>query len=91
MEIEQALTRLIEVTRRLNRKLVIEMIGRGDGCWAIEFTLEGWRTFIWMSGDVHADRLLEIIEGDITDNTQSASWLCGLIEGKQRNEAGELV
>ena len=33
----------------------------------------------------------EVIEGDVTESNKHSQWIEGLLQGKTRNDAGELV
>lgn len=44
---------------------------------------------IWVDSD--GPVVLELIEGDVTDQTPHSEWVQAILEGKVRNDAGEMV
>lgn len=55
----------------------------------VDFRLAGHDYHAWV--DPHGVVVLELIEGDITEQTEHSMWIQGILEGKVRNDAGELV
>ena len=52
----------------------------------------GGREYAIFVGDLSdGPNVLEYIEGDIVDETPGSRWIEGILLGKRRNDAGEMV
>jgi hypothetical protein len=90
MTLEEALTQLAKVARRLNRELEIKLID--PHLWSIEFELVGWRTFMWSSFyDFPREPIVSEVVDGVLEFTNFSDWIDGLLDNRTRNDAGEMV
>lgn len=58
---------------------------------SVRFTVDQWHREFSAEQQFGRWQIFEVIEGDVSDETEFSRWVQGMFDGQRRNEAGEMV